>query len=451
MKKPVIVLVGKPNVGKSTLFNSLLGRSEAIVGEEFGLTRDYQKVVCTLDEVSFYLVDTAGITNKQNTYSNQLSEFTKQQINSADVLLFLIDSSKDLNSDDIYCSKMLRKSGKKIILLQNKTELKESNSFGNQGYALGHGIPLSITAKNKKSIYELKNEIKRHIKYEKAEKILDFPDNKKSNIRISISGRPNTGKSTLFNLINEKQRVVTGEKIGTTRDSVITEVYYKKTKLSIIDTAGMKKKGKIDNDVDKAASYYSRKEIRYANLVILVFDATMPFSNQDMNITNYIIEEGRSLILIFNKWDLIKNKNQVKREILSNIDKRLFDVKGVKCLFLSALDKNYKAEILDNIIEVNEIWNRKINTSELNNWLRKEYLDSKVEDYRGSPKIKYITQAKIRPPTFSIFCNNKNKINNTSRRNLENRIRKRFGFPGIPIRLNFFSSKNPYEKNNNRR
>ena len=124
---------------------------------------------------------------------------------------------------------------------------------------------------------------------------------------------------------------------------------------------------------------------------------------------------------------------------------------GVKCLFLSALDKNYKAEILDNILEVNEIWNRKINTSELNNWLHKEYLDSKVEDYRGSPKIKYITQAKIRPPTFSIFCNNKNKINNTSRRSLENRIRKRFGFPGIPIRLNFFSSKNPYEKNNNKR
>ena len=208
----------------------------------------------------------------------------------------------------------------------------------------------------------------------------------------------------------------------------------------------MKKKGKLGTAIDKASTYYSRKEIRYSNIVILIFDATMPFSNQDLSIAHYVIKEGRSLLLIFNKWDLIKNKSKVKKEILENIDTRLFDIKGVNCLFISALDSSYKNSILDCIIKTNKIWNKRISTSILNNWLRNEFLETHSNEYKGSLKIKYLQQPKSRPPTFSVYCNNKKKINNTFRRSLENKLRKKFSFYGVPIRFNFLSSKNPYTK-----
>ncbi len=444
-KKPLIVLVGKPNVGKSTLFNTLIGRAEAIVGEEYGLTRDYQKVICFIEGTSFFLIDTAGLIEDKNIYGKELLRFTSEQINLADILLFVLDSSKDITKDDIYCSQVLRKTGKKVILLENKAELRSASNFGNQGYSLGHGIPLQITAKNKNGIHNLTNEIKKCIKTNTI-KTSDNDLNNEAHIRISIAGRPNTGKSTLFNMIYNNQRVITGEVSGTTRDSIISEIEYKKKRITIIDTAGIKKRGKIDNSIDKAATYYSRKEIRYSNIVILVFDATTPFSNQDLNIANYIIKEGRAIMLIINKWDLVENKSKIKKDILDSLDKRLFDVKGVNCLFLSALNKEYKEDILENILRVYEVWNKKINTSALNNWLRKDFLDRRSEDFRGALKIKYITQTKIRPPTFSIFCNNKAKLNNTVKRKLENKIRKKFGLFGIPLRFNLLSSKNPFNK-----
>ena len=172
----------------------------------------------------------------------------------------------------------------------------------------------------------------------------------------------------------------------------------------MILTAGIKKRGKLGTPIDKAATYYSRKEIRYSNIVLLIFDVTMPFSNQDLSIASYIIKEGRSLLLIFNKWDLIINKSKVKKEILENIDRRLFDVKGVNCLFVSALDSNYKNNILESIIDTYKIWNKRISTSVLNNWLRKEFLENGSNEYKGALKLKYLQQPKSRPPTFSVFC-----------------------------------------------
>ena len=444
-EKNLIVLVGKPNVGKSTLFNTLIGSREAIVGEEYGLTRDYQRLTCKIDGVTFLLVDTAGITQDKNLYSDKLSKFTQEQISSADIILFLVDSSKDLTKDDIYCSNVLRKTGKKILLLENKKELKSSKSFGSQGFELGHGHPIEITAKNKKSLEKLINEIKSHIKSSKDTSSKNERDIQ-NRIRITIAGRPNTGKSTLFNMINQQDRVITGKTAGTTRDSVITYILYKKNKICMADTAGIKKRGKLGTPIDKASTYYSRKEIRYSNIVLLIFDATMPFSNQDLSIASYIIKEGRSLLLIFNKWDLIINKSKVKKAILENIDRRLFDVKGVNCLFVSALDSSYKDNVLDAIIGTYKIWNKRISTSVLNNWLRKEFLENSINEYKGALKVKYLQQPKSRPPTFSVFCNNKKKINNTFRRSLENKLRKKFGFYGVPIRFNFLSSKNPYTK-----
>ena len=447
MKIPSIIIVGKPNVGKSTLFNTLLKSKEAIVGEEYGLTRDYQKLICKIDEIKFFLIDTAGLSEDKNIYREKLLKFTKEQINQADIVFFLVDSSQNLTNDDLYCSKVLRKIGKKIILLENKAELKSSSNFGNQGFSLGHGIPIKITAKNRRCSEVIKNEIKKNINFIDEE--IDLNKQKKNFIRICLAGRPNTGKSTLFNLINERERVITGEQSGTTRDSVITEIIYKQNKINIIDTAGIKKNRKIDTITDKSATYYSRKEIRYANIVILVFDATMPFSNQDLTITNYIIKEGRSILLIFNKWDLVSNKEKIKKNILDSINVRLFDIKGVNCLFLSALEKKNKNQILDGILNVNKVWNTKINTSLLNNWLRNEFIDISKNDYRGSLKIKYISQIKIRPPSFLIFCNNKRKISNTFKRNFENKLRNKFHLFGTPLRFIFSNSKNPFAKKSN--
>ncbi len=445
-KVPNILLVGKSNVGKSTLFNTIHGKKEAIVGEQLGLTRDYQEKLCSIYDFNFLLTDTAGLRLSKDKYSQIQYNQILSRIDKADLLIFITDGSKSLTNEDRFCCDILRKSGKKILMLENKIELSKANEFINQSTEFGLGMPLRITAKDKACInllYKVLTKI-----FKKSAHLAEESD-KKNEIRIAIAGKPNTGKSTLLNLLYGSQRVITGADSGTTRDSIITAIKYDNQNLSLIDTAGIKKKSKLNNEVDKASIYFTRKEIRYANIVFLVFDATLPISNQDLNIANYVIKEGRAILLIFNKWDLVKDKQLLKKSIYSNIDKIFFDVKGVNVIFISALQKKYKEQILEKIIAIYTNWSKKIPTSILNSWLQKEYEEISNQIYRGSLKLRYIKQTKVRPPTFTLFYNNKDKVINSKKRYIINQLRNKFDFSGIPIRVILKSSKNPFKKNSN--
>ena len=448
-KIPRIILVGKPNVGKSTLFNTIIGRKEAIVGEEIGLTRDFQEIRYKIDKGEVILSDTAGLTIKNEKEGGLYQKNTLLKLQLADLIFFLIDSSNELTSDDYECANYLRKYKKKVILLANKSELKKSKQQRKQGFELGFDKLIEITGKNKSSAVIINNIVKNffgvgYFNKEKSNSINISVDRK---ISLSISGKPNTGKSTIFNNIFGSERVVVSSEAGTTRDSIKEEIAYKDFLYYLVDTAGIKKRTKaLKSEVDRSSNYFSRKEIRYANIVLLVFDANLPFSNLELSLANYIISEGRAILLVFNKWDLVLEPEKVKANILEKINTYFFDVKNVPAIFVSALNKNCKNTVLDYVQSIYSKWSKKIKTTELNNWLHSEFSNEKSlkNKLHISTKFRYINQTKIRPPTFSLFCNSKKNLNTSKVRALKNRLREKFNLEGIPIRINLKVSKNPY-------
>ena len=243
-----------------------------------------------------------------------------------------------------------------------------------------------------------------------------------------------------------QERVITAPISGTTRDSIMSVIEHNRYFFEIIDTAGLRKRGKLNYNLEKASAYYSRKEIRYSNCVILVLDSQQPISNQDLFLSNYIIKEGRSILLIFNKWDLIKDKKAREKELLLQIKDSFFDAKGVNVLFISSLDALYRDKVLNKIISVYVNWNKKISTSDLNKWLEYFWKNSGNQKYSGSLKFKYISQSKIRPPTFSLYHNKNSKVPKVTRRYIINQIREAFKLEGTPIRVNLRSADNPYIK-----
>ena len=436
------MIVGRSNVGKSTLYNRLLGRREAITGEEYGLTRDYQAGRCFLNDIEFNLIDTAGYNLKKSELSKKINYIIKEQVMKADIIFFVVDISTNLTSEDIECWELIRRKKKKIILIANKAELKSVKNYEHQINDFGIEEFIKITALSKNSTPLIYNLIKDKISKKKDNKKLEVKDT----IRITIAGQPNVGKSTLYNLLYGKNRVITAPISGTTRDSILSNMLYKNYNFYLIDTAGLRKKNKISDGIDLASAYYSRKEIRYANCVILVIDAIKGFSSQDITLSNYIIKEGRSLLLVFNKWDLIKNQHSEKKKTISKIQDIFFDAKGINILFISSKEEKYKRKVCEAIMEIYKKWNKKIATSELNRWFSNIWEASGDQKIPGSLKFKYIAQNKIRPPTFNIYHNKNSKVPKVAKRYIINRIREKFGFEGIPIRINLMTSKNPFNK-----
>ena len=442
-----IVIVGRSNVGKSTLYNRLLGRKEAITGEEYGLTRDYQAGRCILNDIEFNLIDTAGYNIKKSELSKAINNTIKEQVMKADIIFFVVDISTNLTSEDRECWELIRRKKKKIILIANKAELKTVKNHEHQIDDFGIEEIIKITALSKNATPLIYNLIKDKTS-KKNKNFKKFED--KDTIRITIVGQPNVGKSTLYNLLYGKERVITAPISGTTRDSILSSMLYKNYNFDLIDTAGLQRKNKkMSDDVVQASAYYSRKEIRYANCVILVVDALKGLSNQDIALSNYIIKEGRSFLLVFNKWDLIKNQYNEQKKMIRKIKETFFDAKGINILFISSKEERYKKKVCEAIIEIYKKWNKKIGTSELNRWFSSIWEKTSKHRIPGSLKFKYIAQNKIRPPTFNIYHNKNSKVSKVAKRNIINRIREKFGFDGIPIRINLMSSKNPFNKKSN--
>ena len=438
----ILAIIGRPNVGKSSLFNRLIGKRLALVANEPGLTRDYRTEKLNIKNNSYELIDTAGI---EEVSKNNISKITKESsinaINKSDIILFVIDSRNSLTPDDYSLASIVRKSGKKVILIANKCEGASIKQGEIDSYSLGFGDPLLISSEHNLGILELENQI-----IENSSINAEFENEENIIKKITILGRPNAGKSTLINQLIGESRQIVGPEAGLTRDSIPLFFNWNSVNYQIWDTAGIRKKSRVIEHSEKLSVMSSLNAIEDAQIVILIIDSERGFEKQDANIANIIESEGKPFVIAVNKWDLIKNKKDKKNEIEEKIEEFLPQFGKISIAYISA----QKNQGIDKLIQLSEkldkTCDRRLTTSELNEFLNQISNKHPHPNKNGRPvKIKYITQPKVRPSHFIIFSNYPDYIKDSYKRYLINEIRKEFDFDGVPIRMDFRGSYNPYD------
>lgn len=440
-----LAIVGRPNVGKSTLFNRLCGKRMAIVHDIPGVTRDRKEAFGQLGDIPLKLIDTAGLEDKSK---DPLMEGMKAQVLSAlqeaDVVLFIIDGRHGLTPLDTSFADLLRKAQRPVFLLANKCEGKAGAQGIAEAWALGFGEPFPISAEHGLGLDALYEALLPHYKGPVSEEVDDetLPD---APLQLAIVGRPNVGKSTLLNQLIGHERVLTGPEAGVTRDSISIEWSYKNHPIRLIDTAGLRKRAKVTEKLEWLATSESMSAVQYAQVVILVIDATQPLEKQDLHIGSKVIEEGRCLVLALNKWDLIPNKEELLKDVKARLITALPQVKGVPLVPISALRGKNKEKLLDQVLAIYATWNQRISTGKLNRWLEEIVAHHPPPLVAGRRiKIKYLTQIKTRPPTFVLFSSKSTELPDSYVKYLVNGMRQSFGLEGVPIRFSVKSSKNPY-------
>lgn len=446
MKKKIVALVGRPNVGKSTLFNRLSTRKKAIVHNKPGVTRDRKYSDAKIGPMEFTIVDTPGLEeSEEGKLEHRMMQQTMVSIAEADLVCLIIDNEVGVTPADKFFAEFVRKYTKKQILIANKSEKQFVHEQAY--YRLGFGTPVPISAEHGQGMADLYDAIAEQIDTEDGEEISDpFTGN---DIQIVIAGRPNAGKSTFVNAIVGSKRMLTGPEAGITRESVEVSWQYKGQNMKLIDTAGLRKRSNVNQSLEKMSTGDAIGSIKFANTVILMLDATIALEQQDLIIANYLIDQGRSLVIAVNKWDLVRKKREYKDEFKYKLETHLSQVKDVPVVYLSALDNDKALSVLDMCIEAYRLWNKKISTSKLNDWLRftLERHPLPIQKKLGRRvRIKYITQTKTRPPRFKLFTNDPVSITDAYRKYLTNSLRDDFDMPGVPIRLQFVKSDNPYAK-----
>ncbi|WHQ46419.1 MAG: ribosome biogenesis GTPase Der [Candidatus Midichloria sp.] len=444
MKYPKVVIVGKPNVGKSTLFNRLCGRKIAIVTGVAGTTRNRKEYLASFDDLNFLLIDTVGWENehKKHQMKSLMITQTQESIKEADIIIFMVEAKNHLSSDDLEFVELIRKSNKKIILVVNKSESKIT-ILTNDLMPFGFGEPIYIAAEHSLGLDTLYSALSSELK--NSPYIKDEAENEK--LLLAIVGRPNAGKSTIFNQLLGFQRSITSAEAGTTRDAITYDLSFNDTKLSLIDTAGLRKKNKVHEEIEKLSNAQTITAIRRANVVALVIDATQGVEQQDLAIAQMVINEGKGLFLVLNKHDLVKDKKKLEDDIDHLFSHSLTAVLSVPTLYTNALTGVSVEKMISTALEVKKSWEKILTTSMLNKWL-----ESSINNHQPSftndgqrIKLKYITQIKSRPLTFKVFVNFPSSISKHYKRYLNHDLQKHFNFIGTPIRIIFSKTKNPYE------
>ncbi len=455
MKK--IAIIGRPNVGKSTLFNRFVGRRIALVHDQPGMTRDRREANAELYDLKFKIVDTAGLADPD---SSTLTEAMRQQtlvaIRQADVVLFVVDGRQGCTPYDRDLANLLRKENKPIVVLANKCEGRHGEIGLAEAAALGLGEVIPISAEHGLGMSDLYQALIPYFADEMAEDgstsdedegLDEIRVKNKAPIKLAIVGRPNVGKSTLINKLIGEERLLTADMPGVTRDAISLDWIYQGQAFELIDTAGMRRRGKITAAAEKLANVDTQKAIQFAEVVILIIDATAPFEKQDLSIAYDIVNEGRALIVALNKWDLVKDKQALQNHISDVLETQLTQVRGIPCLPISAKEGKNLAKMMDAVMSIYQTWNRRLTTSQLNRWL--EY----VTEAHPAPmvagrriRLKYMTQVKTRPPTFALFSTKSDQLPESYTRYLVNQLRKDFKFDGVPIRIQVRATKNPYAK-----
>lgn len=464
-----IAIIGRPNVGKSTLFNRLVGQKLALVDDRPGVTRDRRVHAAKLQDLRFDVIDTAGLEKADDhTLEGRMRFQTKIAIDEADLILFMLDAKIGITPSDLEFASLVRKSGKPIVLVANKSESKAAVGGEYEAWSLGLGEPCSISAEHGLGLSDLRDAIVDAVGQEKAfekrreeervavqpasvgddvddleEEDLVYDENKP--IRIAIAGRPNTGKSTLINSMLGQERLLTGPEAGITRDSISVDWEWRNRYIKLFDTAGLRRKSRIQEKLEKLSVSDTLRAIRFAEVVVIVFDATMPFEKQDLQIADLVIREGRVPIIAFNKWDLVENRQEALVDLHEKCARLLPQVCGLRAVPLSGQYGQGIDKLMENVTMIHRVWNRRISTGRLNRWLETVVSHHPPPAISGRRlKVKYITQVKIRPPGFMISCSRPEAMPQSYVRYLSNGLRSRFDMLGVPIRISLRTSDNPF-------
>jgi GTPase len=458
-----VAIVGRPNVGKSTLFNRLVGRRIALVDDRPGVTRDRREGRARLGDLSFAAIDTAGLEQAvPESLSSRMQAQTDAAIAAADAIFFVIDARAGSTPIDRAFADLVRKSGKPAILIANKSEGRASRVSILEAYELGLGEPIPISAEHGEGLSDLYDALRDALpdattreaasEADQADEDSSAENRLAPPIRVAVIGRPNTGKSTLINRLLGEDRLLTGPEAGITRDAIAVDVTWRGRKFRIHDTAGLRRKSRIEEKLEKLSVSDALNAARFAEVVIVLMDATAPFEEQDMRIADLVEREGRALVIGMNKWDLIEPHAGAIGQLREETDHRLPQVAGVPVVALSGIAGTGVDRLMQAVIDAHVVWNRRASTSALNRWLGEVVAAHPPPAVSGRRiRLDYVTQAKSRPPSFVLFLSRADAVPDAYRRYLVNSLRESFDLPGTPIRLTLREKKNPYESRKKRK
>jgi len=437
-----IAIFGRPNVGKSTLFNALVGKKKAIVSDVSGVTVDRNYEIVRLNDINFNLIDTAGVLDDINR--DDFTIQTLKAVEDADLIFFVTDYSSGILPYDFELSSILRKTKKNVIHLVNKFDIKNKDFSDKEVIKIGFKEIVYISSEHKKGFDNIYNSLIKNKSFLKSENKIVLSNNS-CVIKISFIGKPNSGKSSIINTILGNKRLVTGSKAGLTRDSIKIPFCYKNKKFLLIDTAGIRKKSRVNNYIEKQSISKSMLSIRMSDIVILVLDTTDKLNKQDLILAKRAIDYGKSVIIALNKWDLIEDKINLKRYFTEKIKISLSQLNDIKIVPTSCLKIYGIEKLFENIISVYGIAQNRISTSDLNRWfkfLAEKHPPPMVEGKKNS--LKYISQVEVSPPRFIIFCSYPKKMPLSYLKYIKNNLKKTFKFTGVNILINLKKTSNPF-------
>ncbi len=461
-----LAIIGRPNVGKSTLFNRLVGKRLAIVDDTPGVTRDRRESEASISDLKFHLLDTAGLEDAtDDSLESRMRQQTEQAVAAADVALLLIDGRAGVTPTDSHFAQWLRSQNTPVILGVNKCEGAQAESGVLEAYSLGLGDPIPLSAEHGLGLDDLYDALlpfheQAEAEAERAAHITDedglpFKDSGEEEddqailnapLQLAIVGRPNAGKSTLVNRLLGEDRMLTGPEAGITRDAIATTWTWENRAIRLVDTAGLRRQARVQEKLEHLAVNDTFRAIQYAQVVVLVLDAEQPLEKQDLTIARKVVDEGRALIIAVNKWDSIENRGETMAMINDRLQTSLQQIRGVRVVTMSALTGRGVDKLLPAVFEVFDLWNARVPTGALNRWLS-GMLDAHPPPMGSHGKrltIRYMTQAKTRPPTFYLFSSTAGKLPDSYLRYLANGLRDDFDLDGVPIRIHTRSGKNPY-------
>jgi len=457
-----VAIVGRPNVGKSTLFNRLVGKRLALVDDLPGVTRDRREGRARLGDLAFTAIDTAGLAEAApESLTGRMQEQTEAAISTADAVLFLIDARAGTTPADRAFADLVRKSGKPAILIANKSEGSAGEAGVLEAYELGLGEPIAISAEHGEGLADLYAGLRAALpdatapaaEVERRDAGSDIEQNtaERRPIRIAVVGRPNCGKSTLVNRLLGEERLLTGPEAGITRDAIAVDLTWQDRPFRVHDTAGLRRRARVEEKLEKLSVADALNAVRFAEVVVLLMDAQKPFEEQDLRIADLIEREGRALVIAMNKWDLIEPRPGAIKKLREETDHWLPQVKGVPVVAVSGLTGAGLDRLMQAVVDAHALWNRRVGTSALNRWIAEAVASHPPPSVSGRRiRLDYITQPKSRPPTFVLFTSRADALPDAYRRYLVNSLRETFDLAGTPIRLTLREKKNPYAKRGKR-
>ena len=447
MPLPTVAIVGRPNVGKSTLFNRLVGKRLALVDDRPGVTRDRREGDAKLLGLEFRVIDTAGFEDEDpETLPGRMRQQTEAAVRDADAALFLIDGREGVTPLDEEIGRWLRAETTPVVLVANKAEGRAGQEGAYEAYRLGLGDPVVISAEHGEGVADLFEALRPHVEHEHFESDI-AEDGGEHPLSLAIVGRPNAGKSTLVNRMLGQERMITGPEAGITRDSIALDWEWNGRPVRLVDTAGLRKRAKIEDKLERLSAADTKRAIDYAEVVVLLLDATRGLEAQDLRIAAQVIEEGRALIIALNKWDVAEHASALFNGVKAALAEGLAQLRDVPVLTVSAKTGKGIDTVLDVAFDLREQWTRRVPTGELNRWFEEAVEANPPPAPKGQRiKLRYITQVKTRPPTFVVFGNRTEELPESYRRYLLNAMRRDLKLGPVPLRLDFRGRSNPFDK-----